>query len=113
MRNKFVVLGLLSMLLLGAFVLSSVTATHASAAPVQSKVTPFSVRPATISQGTSHHDLVRIVQNDLNDFNNAGLTVDGSFGPLTKAAVINWQNELGLKVDGIVGPQTWSSLGEC
>ena len=33
-----------------------------------------------------------------------GLTVDGSFGPKTKARVIEWQRGVGLNPDGIFGP---------
>jgi peptidoglycan hydrolase-like protein with peptidoglycan-binding domain len=40
----------------------------------------------------------------------AGLAVDGIFGPLTQAAVQNFQATHGLVVDGIVGPRTWNTL---
>jgi peptidoglycan hydrolase-like protein with peptidoglycan-binding domain len=33
--------------------------------------------------------------------------VDGKYGPLTKAAVIHYQNEIGVTADGIVGDNTW------
>ena len=36
--------------------------------------------------------------------------IDGAFGPLTEAAVRNFQSAHGLTVDGIAGPQTWAEL---
>lgn len=36
--------------------------------------------------------------------------IDGSFGPKTKAAVIDFQKSVALPADGIVGPNTWSKL---
>lgn len=38
------------------------------------------------------------------------LTVDGVFGPETRAAVIDLQNTFGLPADGIVGEITWRAL---
>jgi N-acetyl-anhydromuramyl-L-alanine amidase AmpD len=38
------------------------------------------------------------------------LTVDGVFGPKTRAVVMNWQKSRGLTADGIAGPITWMSL---
>lgn len=40
-----------------------------------------------------------------------GTTVDGSFGPKTKSAVMRWQSGHNLVVDGKVGPKTWASFG--
>ncbi len=37
--------------------------------------------------------------------------VDGIFGPLTREAVINFQNSSKLVRDGIVGIKTWTALG--
>jgi peptidoglycan hydrolase-like protein with peptidoglycan-binding domain len=40
-----------------------------------------------------------------------GVSVDGTFGPETEAAVRHLQARHGLAVDGVVGPQTWKALG--
>ncbi|MGZ8821774.1 MAG: M12 family metallopeptidase [Aeromicrobium sp.] len=37
------------------------------------------------------------------------LTVDGKYGPLSKAACVDLQNQKGLSADGIVGPLTWAA----
>ncbi|MCB8815508.1 peptidoglycan-binding domain-containing protein [Desulfosporosinus shakirovi] len=37
--------------------------------------------------------------------------VDGIFGPITRAAVLAFQECMGLVQDGIVGIQTWTALG--
>ncbi|MEV1007602.1 serine/threonine-protein kinase [Streptomyces sp. NPDC049881] len=36
--------------------------------------------------------------------------VDGDFGPLTRGAVVTFQERAGLDADGIVGPRTWQAL---
>lgn len=50
------------------------------------------------------------LQKLLNDKSNAGLALDGSFGPATLNAVKAFQKANGLEVDGIVGPLTWAAL---
>ena len=44
--------------------------------------------------------------------NQKKLTVDGEFGPNTKAQVIFYQMDRGLTPDGEVGPITWGRLYE-
>jgi peptidoglycan hydrolase-like protein with peptidoglycan-binding domain len=82
---------------------------------------------ATFSQGSSGQCVknIQMILNGMKDYSaslpwpftpigGSYLTVDGSFGPKTKAQVMDFQLALdqvpvlaGMKVDGIVGPQTW------
>jgi len=53
--------------------------------------------------------LVKMLQEDL-DLLGYNLAVDGIFGPLTEAAVKDFQAKQGIAVDGIVGPITWGKM---
>ncbi|MBR7832063.1 peptidoglycan-binding protein [Actinospica durhamensis] len=53
---------------------------------------------------------VKCVQEAMNDLDSAGLSVDGSYGPLTSSAVETYQSDHGLSVDGLVGPDTGGSI---
>ena len=55
-------------------------------------------------------EAVRSLQVLLDYRANAGLTVDGSFGPATLKAVKAFQEVVGIAVDGSVGPITWGRL---
>jgi peptidoglycan hydrolase-like protein with peptidoglycan-binding domain len=50
------------------------------------------------------------LQDSLNKVADAGLDVDGEYGPATNAAVGDYQSEHDLKVDGWAGPETISSI---
>lgn len=71
----------------------------------------FSSTPPTIAEGSPDVGAVQQLQVCLNlSLDDDGLNVDGSFGPLTEAAVIEFQRCDRIGVDGIVGPQTWGAL---
>ena len=38
------------------------------------------------------------------------VSIDGAFGPATRAAVVDLQSTFGLVPDGIVGPETWETM---
>jgi peptidoglycan hydrolase-like protein with peptidoglycan-binding domain len=63
-----------------------------------------------LSQG-SKGAAVKVLQTILNA-EGAGLSVDGSFGPKTAAAVKEFQKKHGLAADAIVGRKTWPALME-
>jgi peptidoglycan hydrolase-like protein with peptidoglycan-binding domain len=52
---------------------------------------------------------VKNLQKLLNK-NDAGISVDGSFGPGTLTAVTAFPSTVGLTADGVVGPSTWAKL---
>jgi peptidoglycan hydrolase-like protein with peptidoglycan-binding domain len=64
--------------------------------------------PLTVQGNTGER--VRTIQWNLNAQIGAGLSVDGIFGPLTRNAVIRFQQICGIQVDGKVGNQTWPRL---
>jgi len=57
----------------------------------------------TLRQGSSGSQVMSLQQA-------LGVSADGSFGPLTKAAVMAYQSSHGLTADGVVGPTTGASL---
>lgn len=59
-------------------------------------------------EGSKGDDVVQI-QRRLWAYDNT-ITVDGNFGPATKAAVQAFQTRHSLTVDGIVGTNTWNKL---
>lgn len=78
----------------------------ASAANVIKKVT---VSCSQVEPGsTGGH--VRAVQAILNVHLNAGLSIDGEYGPKTAAVIKKFQSAHHLSPDGIVGKDTWAAL---
>jgi peptidoglycan hydrolase-like protein with peptidoglycan-binding domain len=71
---------------------------------------PMPAYPGFLIRVGARGDYVRQIQTCLNGVNNAGLSTDGIFGPLTEAAVRNHQRANNLNPDGIVGPLTWENL---
>ncbi|MCW5875430.1 MAG: peptidoglycan-binding protein [Anaerolineales bacterium] len=68
------------------------------------------IQGRTVDQGDTGQ-AVRALQRLLSGkFGYNQVNVDGQFGPLTRAAVDDFQAKNGLTVDGIVGPQTWQAL---
>jgi len=57
----------------------------------------------------SRGDAVRRLQSLLNQ-RGYSLDVDGGYGPLTRAAVTDYQKKNRLRVDGVVGSETWGHL---
>ncbi len=66
--------------------------------------------PATISEGATG-PTVRWLQYLLVRRTLSDSQIDGIFGPVTKTAVEQFQQQAGVTVDGIVGPVTWGALG--
>jgi peptidoglycan hydrolase-like protein with peptidoglycan-binding domain len=82
-----------------------------------------SIRVPTVGNGTGNWDCdlglgnegvavsrLQIALDSANCNHDAGLTVDGIYGPLTQQAVINIQNVYFLTPDGIYGPQTGHAM---
>jgi peptidoglycan hydrolase-like protein with peptidoglycan-binding domain len=64
---------------------------------------------AVISEGTPNTAETNLLQQKLSALGYA-VTADGSFGPGTKAAVIQFQQTRGLPVTGTVDAATWAAL---
>ena len=63
----------------------------------------------SVSKGSTGSDVLAVQM--LLIANGYSLVADGSFGPLTQAAVRDFQSKNGLQVDGVVGIQTSAALG--
>jgi hypothetical protein len=55
-------------------------------------------------------NLVKWLQGSLNTLSNAGLQVDGIYGPATRQAVSDFQQKYNLRVDGLAGQITQAAI---
>jgi peptidoglycan hydrolase-like protein with peptidoglycan-binding domain len=62
----------------------------------------------TLHQGDSGAAVTELQQ--LLNAKGANIAVDGVFGDVTRAAVVQFQQQNGIVADGIVGTQTWQAL---
>lgn len=69
---------------------------------------PYTEPKYAIYKGTGEG--VKWVQWHMNVIVNAGLVIDGSYGPATKAAVKTFQQKYGLEVDGSCGHATRAKI---
>ena len=96
-----IVLGVLVAGLLGSMAYLKISANFANAATCTAY---------TYQQG-GNGTCVKYIQQIVNASGTSGsITADGSFGPLTKTAVVKFQQNRGITADGIVGPNTWKKL---
>ncbi|MDQ2958784.1 MAG: peptidoglycan-binding protein [Actinomycetota bacterium] len=77
-------------------------------APAATAASPNALCSTTLQEGSSG-SCVTALQQRLNQLG-ATLTVDGSFGPATKNAVLAFQGRSSIGFDGVVGPTTQSHL---
>ena len=68
------------------------------------------VQAAALKYGNKGTEVSNL-QKNLNQLG-YNLEVDGSFGPATKNAVLDFQRKYGLEVDGIAGPATQGKINE-
>ncbi|MFP4662271.1 MAG: spore cortex-lytic enzyme [Halanaerobiales bacterium] len=64
----------------------------------------------TLSWGSSGTS-VRVLQRKLLEWGYFEGRVDGTYGPATYRAVIDFQRKNRIRVDGVVGRETWGALG--
>lgn len=77
--------------------------------PPTTTTAPTTSHP-TIQEGSPNTAEVTVLQQRLASLGYQ-VTADGSFGPGTKAAVIQFQTSKGLPATGVVDAATWQALG--
>jgi hypothetical protein len=81
---------------------------NVAVAPLPSATPQPKPRP-TLREGAKGNDVV-FLQQRLKALGFFSGTVDGDFGPMTKASVIAMQRKSNLDPDGVVGPRSWAVL---
>ena len=81
----------------------------APAVPSMPSASASGLGTATLKVGSSGES-VKVLQALLNSALGLSLSVDGQFGPMTSAAVKQWQTANGLVPDGLVGPMTKAAM---
>lgn len=66
---------------------------------------------STVLRSGTKSDEVKLLQQKLASSGYYTGSIDGSYGPMTLAAVKAYQQKTGLAIDGVAGPQTLGSLG--
>ncbi|MCA9797195.1 MAG: peptidoglycan-binding protein, partial [Candidatus Eremiobacteraeota bacterium] len=78
--------------------------------PAESKKRQLDLPHRNLKQGDKDETRVRRLQQLLNQRAEAGLEVDGKFGPRTEMAVADFQHENGIRPNGQVGRRTLDRL---
>ncbi|MBP7760525.1 peptidoglycan-binding protein [Candidatus Saccharibacteria bacterium] len=89
---------------------------------LQSETSALSCSNTYLRKGTTNYECVKVAQRNFNQWACPGqaLAVDGSYGPITRAAITAFQADYNVNnsyfgasdilVDGITGPQTWAAF---
>ena len=75
--------------------------------PLTAQASDYGTQDLTLG---SRGSAVSQLQSDLTGLGFYTNSIDGSFGPKTYNAVVNFQKSQGLKMDGVVGPKTKAAL---
>ena len=93
-----------SLLAAAGFGLGGTRVDVAQASPANRAIDSGATRAEMAFKLGSRGDAVAEIQRQL------GVAVDRFFGPVTQAAVLDFQARNGLDADGVVGPATWTAL---